>query len=314
MIFQGGNVSAPMKRHMLAVLFIVALGAFLYANSLGNGFVLDDRIVVKNNNFIASTENLRHFFNREEYFRGSREATYRPAVTLTYVMDCALWRYDPAGYHLTNVIIHIVNGVLFYFILVNFLTFAGRKRLNLETEKPYHSLLPLVAALFFLSHPVQTEAVDFIGGRHDILMTLFYLAGIFFYQKAGTSKRVGGAAFYALSLAMYFLSCLSKEMGITLPAMIILMDCFGKRHAERRTFVKNWVPYLGYALVASAYLYIRFFGMVYPGELKTMAGQAFTLDRFFPAAWIFLTYLRLLVFPASLSVEYVAGDGYRPLS
>ena len=72
-------------------------------------------------------------------------------------------------------------------------------------------------AIFFTAHPIQTEAVNFLSARDDILMTLFYFAAILFYQKTRIVRGPKSVVFYTVSLVMYFLSCLSKEIGITLP-------------------------------------------------------------------------------------------------
>ncbi|MFC1549137.1 hypothetical protein ACFL5E_04175, partial [Candidatus Omnitrophota bacterium] len=280
--------------HKVAVIILILIGIALYANSLGNGFVMDDRYVVKDNYFIDSPSNLKHIFNAEKYFEGSLEGTYRPVTTVTYFMDRAVWGTGPFGFHLTNIVIHILNSIFFYFILANFLAASRGDVIKIPKNDAYRQLLPLLAALFFLSNPVQTETVNNIGTRPDALMALFYFISIFFYQKCRSSEQQRRIVFYFVSLAAYLLSCLSKEMGFTLPAILILLDMFRTGGIKK----KDLLYYGGYALVAVFFLYVRFIKMQYLGE---SGAGFFDGTRFLLTGRMLSTYLGLFLFPFRLS-------------
>ena len=304
------------KLHVSAVLLIVVFGGMLYGNTLDNEFIYNDFQMVGDNSFIRSPGNLRYFF-ADKYFVGSREGTYRPLVTLTLFADHTLWKDDPFGYHLTNLIIHVLNAVLFYFLLAFFIPFFAKRNFGIDEKKSVLSnlTLPLLCALFFISHPVETEGAVSIGSRHDAVMSLFYFAALIFYLK---SRRSGGgraSLLYFLSLISYFLSMTAKEMGITLPAIIILMDLVYSPQQQlpadkARQFAKSIKYYTGYVLVALLYLYIRLFGMVHPAETisqyyssgSLLGGNYYT--HILTAICALGTYLRLLFFPFRLSLEY----------
>ena len=86
-------------------LTIILISILLYLNTLPNTFVYDDAYVITENYFIKSWGNLPKLFTKD-YLPFSGELSYRPIVTLTYFFDYAIWRQNPLGYHLTNVILH----------------------------------------------------------------------------------------------------------------------------------------------------------------------------------------------------------------
>ena len=77
--------------HLLAIILIVFLGSAVYLNSLSNGFVYDDELVIVENPFLNKLENIKYFFG-SNYFSGSQEFTYRPVLTFTYLLDYHLYR------------------------------------------------------------------------------------------------------------------------------------------------------------------------------------------------------------------------------
>ncbi|MBD3425642.1 MAG: tetratricopeptide repeat protein [Candidatus Omnitrophica bacterium] len=293
------------RRHLriIFVLFIVIAGVLVYSNSLDNGFLLDDRYSVKENAFIGDLSNLKFLFDRDRFFRGTKEGTYRPITTITYFLDNAIWDYEAFGYHLTNVLFHVVNGVMLYFVLCALLGARPEDDLSPGEARAWSAriLVPFAAAVFFTVHPVQTETVNNIGTRHEAVMTLFYLGAIWTYLRSVSPEAGRRGLFYALSLLFYGLSCFSKEMGFTLPAVLVLCDLYAGGSIERDRMFK----YAGYAVVAALFLFVRFGVMAYPGE----AGAGFfDPARLLLTGRMIATYLWLFIFPLRLSVEYPFGQ------
>ncbi len=136
-----------LKNNFLSVLLIIIIGGGIYANSLPNSFVYDDLVTVEENLFIRDWGNLGKFFSADYYSR-SEEYSFRPLVTLTYFSDYAIFGLNPRGYHLTNLILHLLTGIALFFL--------GKKFLP-------GTIAPLLTALIFVVHPVQTEAVNGIS-------------------------------------------------------------------------------------------------------------------------------------------------------
>src|SRR5205085_7967194 len=93
-------------------------------------------------------------------------ASYRPLRDISHAFDFAMWGENAAGFHLTNVLIHLSNTLL---------VFALIRRLAGDLGVAF------VAALVFAVHPIQTDAVTYISGRRDILFSLFYLLSFYCY-------------------------------------------------------------------------------------------------------------------------------------
>lgn len=289
------------KNNFIAVFSIIVSGFIVYGNSLNNGFVYDDALVVENNYFLTSWSNLRYFFN-DLYFSGSGEASWRPLVTLTYFFDYWLGAGRPFFYHLTNVICHLLSGVFFYYLVFNLI-------LLLDSELPSFKTA-FLCALFFVIHPIHTEAVNAIAFREDILSALFCFLSLLFYLKSkfGLNKR---RVFYVFSLLCYFFALLSKEAALPLIFIILFVDFFCQKDKkcisnERKM---NFVSYAGYIGVIFLYAYFRFFLIVrHQAPFAALEGVNYAGGSLYTAfltnGRIFTAYLILLFFPLKLSTEH----------
>lgn len=104
--------------HFLLISLIITSSIAIYSNALKNGFVGDDKATITNNSLIKDIHNLPKLFEKRAYFTSSGEFSYRPFTTFTYFIDYSLYRDKVWGYHLTNIILHAVNGVLLYIFLI----------------------------------------------------------------------------------------------------------------------------------------------------------------------------------------------------
>ncbi len=269
---------------------MLAFAVFLvYANSLGNAFVFDDRVIILDNRLLRSLSNVPKLL----------VASYRPIRDLTHALDFAVWGENAAGFHLTNIIIHVANTLL---VLVLVRRFTGE-------------LLPgVLAAIIFAVHPIQTDAVTYISGRRDILFTLFYLASFIVYLNHRKSRSL---TTFVLFIFLWGLSLMSKEMAVTLPLFIFLWNyCDGWgdtagswwrrslqtiRNALRRD---QWF-YLPLLLMVPAYIWYQAFvkggSMLARDGFKYWGGSFYTnmLLSLRVQAW----YLKQLVLPTPI-VQY----------
>lgn len=237
----------------LSVLLIVLLVSLTYANSLGNHFVMDDFLVIVDNDFVKSFKNLPLLFTKDymtspkeaRYFGmigiGSGEISYRPIVTLSYFKDYALWKLNPFGYHLTNLILHILNSLLVYLLAV----------LLLKDIK-----IALIAGLLFGLHPVNTEAVNCISFREDLLAFLFFAGAFICYIKSNSYSDKKGIRLYIISVILFLLALFSKEMALTLPLLIICYDFIFTHKVQFNKIISKKVilQYSGYLLALVLYL------------------------------------------------------------
>ena len=133
---------------------------------------------------------------------------FRPLMSLALYLDHSLWGGIPFGYHLTNLGLHVLTTLLLYGI--------ARKILG-------DALPPLVAAGLFAIHPCHTEAIWWIAARSDLLAGLLYVAAVLAHVKS-RPIRCGSVHLVGLLLLLFALALLSKEMAITLPAVLLLYN------------------------------------------------------------------------------------------
>ena len=137
----------------------IGLGALVHAGALTNPFVYDDRISIIENPSIRGLSDLGGII---------RHTPFRPLVNLSYALDYAVWHLEPFGYHLTSLVLHLVNVAL-VFALVYPLTGpdidAGRRHRG--TSGPL--AVAFGTAALFAVHPMMTEAVGYVSGRSEVL-------------------------------------------------------------------------------------------------------------------------------------------------
>jgi hypothetical protein len=222
-----------------ALLLIIALTVLAYSPVLFNFFAGDD--------FVHLTW-LRHAVNHPDmiwknfyssWLDGTTTKFYRPLISIFMVTDYLVWGINGLGFHLTNLAFHCTSSVLLFFIVRRL---AGElKGLNRATPV----LLALTSAAVFALYPLHTEAVSWITGRVDAIVTTFCLSSLWCYMRwrdtAGGFWLVGAAASFICGL-------LSKEMAITTPALFVVYEFIAqpgqseRRPAEApRTSVKQWV-------------------------------------------------------------------------
>lgn len=143
-------------------------------------------------------------------------SNWHPVTWLSHAIDCQLFGLDASGHHWTSAVIHAINAVLLFLLLVS------------VTKATWRSLL--VAALFAL-HPLNVESVAWIAERKNVLSTLFFLLALGAY---GWYARRPGVRRYLTLLALFVLGLASKPMVITLPFVLLLLDVWPLQR------IKDW--------------------------------------------------------------------------
>lgn len=184
------NATLLMGVSLVVIVFLV------FANSMGNEFVFDDIYLITTNKQIQSL-NLPLLLS-----------SYRPTRDISYAIDFALWGEQPFGYHLSSILIHAVNVLLVFSLIL-------RLTKNL--------LSATLTAFIFAVHPIQTDSVTYIAGRRDLLFTTFYILAfqsyLSYYRTRWSTKA---AVYFILFLFSWALSLLSKEMAVSLPVLIFV--------------------------------------------------------------------------------------------
>lgn len=276
-----GNKS-PSKLIAFSVIAVSAI--FVFLPNLSSEFILDDNILIKDNPFIRQLETVSTYLAQEDGILDRHSGNenyhtgyYRPLINFTYHLDYRLWGLNPAGFHLTNWLLHLLTSVLLYHILfrVSGIGWAS-----------------LLTALLFALHPVQTEAVSWVSSRNNILATLFSLASFHFYI-----VRHAHRYFFNLLLSVIFfiLAVFSKEFGVMLLPIIFIYD----RIIQKQSFLpdKSWRVYLPFGMALCIYLLAR--GQV-TGSLLGVADNVPFIQRLIFAPYLIMYNLRLVLLPVGL--------------
>lgn len=188
-----------------------------YANTLVNRFVWDDEVVITGAKAIRSWRNVSALFSHN-YFTLFGELSYRPVVTFTYFVDYSLWKLKPAGYHLTNLLLHACTTISLFALIRELF---GRR-----------TLPALFATCIFAVHPANAEAVNAIGFREDLPCGAFFFLSIWAYVRR---RHQGSWGWAVLSWTSFALALYSKEMAATLPIVLIVYEwLLAPQNAQRR--------------------------------------------------------------------------------
>ena len=192
----------------------VLLAGLVYLNALGNPFVWDDFRTVATNRSLEDLSNLRGVL--------VHDAT-RPLVNLSYALDRAVWGPKPFGFHLTSVLLHMLN-VLLFFQLTRRLVDDGQGTAGTIRAE----VAAFAAAALFAVHPMMTEAVGYISARADVLCTALLLLALLSMR---AWVRGASRLWLAASVASWVLGLASKEVAIVFP--FILLSYFAFMSADQ---------------------------------------------------------------------------------
>ena len=210
------------NRRGLHAAIIVLLTALAYAGSFRGGFISDDVQEIPENPLLRSLApaNLRAIATSFE-----AGINYIPLHTLSLTFDYQLWGLAPAGYHATNLVLHVVNALLVYLLL-------------LRLGEP--ATAACTVALLWAVHPVQVESVAWISERKNLLSTLFFLLAFLTYLRFSARQRTRS---YLLLLGLFICALVSKLNTIVLPAVMVAYEV-GERFRLRARDLAATVPLL----------------------------------------------------------------------
>jgi len=281
------------RRGALLVLF---LGIAAYVNSLGNGFAYDDRGVVVENPVVREGSVREVFTSPYWPLPVERAGLYRPVTTLTFLLEWRLFGDDPRPFHAANVLLHATVSLLVFLLLLEFAAPTAA----------------VVGAALFAVHPLHTEAVANVVGAGELLAALFYLAACLLYLRTREWRGPArGLRLLALG-GLYLLSILSKEIGVTLPAALLLLEAGRARGRVRpllRALREEAAVFVVLALGLLVALGARFLvlGTVRGDAPAPVFHDLATGERLLTAVALWPTYLRLLLLPLDLAADYAPG-------
>ncbi|MBI5756468.1 MAG: tetratricopeptide repeat protein, partial [Nitrospirae bacterium] len=225
---------SPLRRSgkyssVIALSLIVITTLLIYSNTFSSSFHFDDRTSIIINNKILDLSNFLDLSGT------------RYVGELSFALNYHFGQFNVSGYHLVNIVIHIINGLLVWWLVI--LTFKTPQMGGLTNNSRLNSLIALASSLVFVSHPIQTQAVTYIVQRYASLATLFYLLSVVLFVKWRLSSgSVSRVVFYLFSILSAVLAMKTKEISFTLPFVILLYEGIFFRDRWRRVY--HLIPFL----------------------------------------------------------------------
>jgi tetratricopeptide (TPR) repeat protein len=272
-------------------LFLTLATAAAFWQLPGHDFItIDDNVYVTDNSYVAAGLNAKSI---RWAFTTVRAEFWHPLTWLSLMADNQLFGGSPGGYHLTNLLFHIINTLLLFF-------FLGKATGNLWQSG--------FAACLFALHPLHVESVAWIAQRKDVLSTLFWLLALMCYahfvEKPSRSR-------YGWVLVFFILGLMSKPMLITLPFTLLLLDywpfCRFEYEGSVRLFIRAVRPYIREKLplfgIAAAATIVAYMAQKHGGGLNSLNPYPLS-DRIANALISYGVYIWKMIWPQNLAFFY----------
>jgi tetratricopeptide (TPR) repeat protein len=282
------------KKNLTLILICIALAVLTviaYWPVKDYGFVnFDDIVYVYKNEYVQSGlswNSIRWAFSVES-MQGT--SNWHPLTWLSLMFDYQLFGLNPHGYHLTNLLFHIINSILLFYVL------------HRMTKTLWQSLF--VATLFAL-HPLHVESVAWIAERKDVLSTLFWMltmgAYLFYVERPGLLRYLAVIVFFALGL-------MAKPMLVTLPFVLLLIDFWPLKRFEQMKTALAWIRPLLWEKVPLLVLTVLSCIVTYMAQQQGGAiisiDKLPIFDRVANAVISYSVYIAKMLWPSDLAVFY----------
>jgi tetratricopeptide (TPR) repeat protein len=294
---------------------IVLVGFLAYSNTFDAPFQWDENVFLKDNPIIKDVKNFTDPARLKTLsYCGLVKSRF--VGYLTFALNYRLHGFDVTGYHVFNLFVHLMNGILVYFIVLN--TFRT-PFLEYTSIRGYSRHIALFSALLFVTHPIQTEAVTYIFQRFVSLMAFFYLFSMLMYMRWRLGVEDRGffhplsVSLYALSLSSAVLAMKTKENAFTIPFVILIYEAlfFGWIRAsrgERFLRVLRLVPlFMTVVIIPLTLVDIdRPIGEIVDSLSHSIVDNENIsgMEYFFTQYRVLVTYMRLLLVPLGQNINY----------
>jgi tetratricopeptide (TPR) repeat protein len=243
--------------------------------------------------YVTSNQEIQHGLTALSVrwtFQTGAASNWHPLTWLSHLADVQLYGMDPAGHHLTSILLHAINGALLFLILRSM------------SGAYWRSLV--VAALFAL-HPLRVESVVWVSERKDVLSTLFWMLTVWAYLRYAEEFKVPCSKFkvhYALALLFFVLGLMCKPMLVTLPFVLLLLDYWPLQRLQRGAvrLITEKIPFF---VLAAASSVVTFLVQRRGGAVTSLAGVPMGA-RVGNAFVSYVRYLAKIFWPARLSPLY----------
>ena len=277
-------ITSKPRAHLLLVVFILGVFAFLtYGRILNAPFVYDDHELLLEHPFLHDIGAL---------IKNWQTDRIKFVTILTFAVNYHFSKLNPFGYHLVNVLIHVVNGLLLFLIIGRLMRTPKAEGLIKPAQR---TGVALVATLIFIVHPLQTQAVTYIWQRSEILSAWFYFLAYFFYLVGRLERK---KIYYFLIGAVFCIGFFAKGTIASLPVLMITTEIIFFDHIGKR-FLQQWSkrPWL-----VSFFVFLT--ALIFIQGLKLSSGPDFSISYFWTEILAVVNYISLCLLPIQQNLDY----------
>jgi Flp pilus assembly protein TadD len=258
---------------------VAALAIAVYLPVMRHGYTLmdDQGLIAENYSLIGNIGNVINAFKTDAF--GSNGALYRPLLTVSLMLDALYSGQNAWGYHLTNILLHALSCCLLFYLLIS-LKYSARDS--------------FISAAIFSVHPVLTQAVAWIPGRNDILLTVWVLGAFLSWIRCLEGRR---NLWLALHLISGLLAVLAKETALLLPVLLLWFAWLRNRTAFPKSAFKAAA---GWLVIGVLWLFMKMAAA--PGAGET------TVNRLPEIVSGLLGYIGKIVIPLKFAAIPVPRD------
>lgn len=290
------------RKNALFVALIVLTACVVYSNAIRVPFVFDDNGYILENPALKNSYYLLHpseLQSGNHLYNVMSSIKSRYIGHLSFFLNMRLGGFDPTGYHIVNIVIHILNSILVFFIMSEIL--------RTQRPRPDNPLIAFFIAIIFTAHPLQTQSVTYISQRFASLSAFFCLASLYYYLIWRKSEGLKRKTAYAISTLSIFLAMFTKEISFAFPFAILLVEfAFLKRETLKPAFL---IPYFASMLIVPI-------ARLQPGKTLFAGIEEASRTTIGYSRWqyfinqfpVTLTYLRLLFLPVGQNIDHDAPD------
>ena len=273
------------------VVLILLLTFLIYFNSLSNDFVNLDDIYFLNDPVLQNLNwtNLKKIFNP---FDNLDPTFYHPFAFFFFSLEFQIWNANPFGYHLTSLILFMVNLFLVYTITLRLFK---------------HKYIAVITTFLYAAHPLQAEPVCWAISKCFLFVAFFCFMSFYFFLNNIYSDK-NKKLYYIFSIFLFFLALFTHPIAPGFPFLLLAyFYCFPSPFRNKK-FLQKIFFLLPYFLFLALYILILF--SMPMGRTVDVEGITFT-NRLFTAISIFGKYFKLLLWPYNLSPLYTVNiEGY----
>ncbi len=291
----------------LSIPILLVIIFLIYSNSFNVPWVLDDPPNITNNTPLhidnLMPEALWQTLHAKPFASGT---LYRPVANLTFALNWYLGRDNPLGYHIVNLLIHILASLILYQTILLLFQTPALKRYSRQDA----FFIALLATILWAINPIQTQAITYIVQRMASLAAMFYIWAIFWYLRFRLSTTADQQRRKSLFICLlcYLLSIGSKENGAILPLSFLLVEYtfFPKPEEKIYRFSRYILISLGIAIIPAGLWYCMQHSY-FSHFFSPIGSRPFSLyERLLTEPAILLFYLSLIFYPLPqrLSVDH----------